>query len=617
MNNLDKRIESLPHEDLLQLVTWGQMVEQNPAETLKSAEFCKHMPADFPQRLRMVGAMFDLSSSDWLLVSWYMYFLVLKESIPDADKLRVMQKALGRTAAQPLPQLLCWTEQGVQLSPVCRDFFLHREPQLPVGACIRFCHPQPVYHDETVIQQAAEFATACAQQTDPASAVVLLWGEKGTGRDFLARQIAGLVTGAVLCIDPAVIALEDVPELIRASLLYNALPYITNFTPAARPLLDSLSRQIQLCLLRAETPQLVPGYLIFQRQVTGFTQSQRADAMQALFAPDAPPDTDWNMQAQRYRLPPALLRQASERMRAERLCTPPARRWQILQDILRESDVPEFSGSAQLLESSSRLDDVILPEAQRKKLDILCSFVKQHTRLYQDWGFDQKISYGKGVSALFYGASGTGKTLAATALANELGMPLYRVDLSQLTSKYIGETQKNIGRIFEKAQKSGCILFFDEADALFSRRSEVTDAQDKYANGEIAYLLQQTEQYQGVTLLATNLLQNFDEAFRRRITFMIRFPMPDVCQRERMWRNIFPPQAPCQTLNFPLLAQSFELSGAGIRNSAVYAAFLALQENQPIGMHHILNGVKNEYEKLGKMIDPQLEHFFKEEGAHL
>lgn len=197
----------------------------------------------------------------------------------------------------------------------------------------------------------------------------------------------------------------------------------------------------------------------------------------------------------------------------------------------------------------------MLPPEQKRQLESLCAFARGRETVWKRWGFARTIPGGQGLTALFYGASGTGKTLAASVVANELGLPLYRVDLSQLISKYIGETQKNIGRIFDAAESADCILFFDEADALFSRRTEAADAQDRYANAEIAYLLQRTEQYDGIILLATNLLQNFDEAFRRRIGFMIRFPTPDEAMREALWRGIFPEEAPLSDIDYPLHGQ--------------------------------------------------------------
>jgi len=196
--------------------------------------------------------------------------------------------------------------------------------------------------------------------------------------------------------------------------------------------------------------------------------------------------------------------------------------------------------------------------------------------------------------------------MAAAALAGDTGLPLLRVDISQLISKYIAETEKNIGRVFDGAAENDCILFFDEADALFARRSDAGDAQDKYANAETAYLLQRVEQYDGICVLATNLLQNFDEAFRRRIGYMLHFPLPDAGQRERIWRGVFPAGAPAADLDYAFLATQLEFSGASIKNCALHAAYLAAVNNSEITMAHVLAGAKNEYAKLGKSLSPQI-----------
>lgn len=252
------------------------------------------------------------------------------------------------------------------------------------------------------------------------------------------------------------------------------------------------------------------------------------------------------------------------------------------------------------------LDDLCLPVEHHRRLSNVCAMLGKREKVMKEWGFADKYNYGNGISLLFYGAPGTGKTMAAQAVAGELGMPLYRVDLSQLISKYIGETQKNIGKVFEQAKQLNGILLFDEADALFAKRNEVNDAQDKYANAETAYLLQRIEECDGICILATNLLQNFDEAFRRRITYMLNFPMPDESVREQLWQKVFPAQAELSVdINATILAENFELSGATIKNAAFQAAFQAAVEDSDIGMKHILSGIANEYKKLNKSMKPE------------
>lgn len=258
------------------------------------------------------------------------------------------------------------------------------------------------------------------------------------------------------------------------------------------------------------------------------------------------------------------------------------------------------------LSANRRLEDLCLPPEYHRKLVTVCSMLKKREQVMNEWGFADKYSYGNGISLLFYGAPGTGKTMAAQAIAGELGMPLYRVDLSQLISKYIGETQKNIGKVFEQAGQLQGILLFDEADALFARRNEVNDAQDKYSNAETAYLLQKIEEWDGISILATNLLQNFDEAFRRRITYMLNFPMPDEKVRAALWQKVFPEQADVsEDMDAVVLAENFELSGAAIRNAALQGAYLAAVEQTAISMKHVLGGIANEYRKLNKNMKPE------------
>jgi SpoVK/Ycf46/Vps4 family AAA+-type ATPase len=208
-----------------------------------------------------------------------------------------------------------------------------------------------------------------------------------------------------------------------------------------------------------------------------------------------------------------------------------------------------------------------------------------------------------GVSALFAGESGTGKTLSAQVIAHELGLVMYRIDLSAVVSKYIGETEKNLARIFTEAHSSNAILFFDEADALFGKRSEVKDARDRYANIEVAYLLQQIEEYDGVAIMATNLRQNLDDAFTRRLGFMIDFPFPEPKSREALWLSHFPPNAPLGSdVDITALADRYHLAGGNIRNAALAAAFLAAADSGVITTKHIQVAIRREHQKMGRLL---------------
>ncbi|MCE7011230.1 AAA family ATPase [Kibdelosporangium philippinense] len=245
------------------------------------------------------------------------------------------------------------------------------------------------------------------------------------------------------------------------------------------------------------------------------------------------------------------------------------------------------------------MSDLVLPSDQVGQVRELIARYKRRTVVYQDWGFSPLPS--TGVVALFSGPSGTGKTLAAEIVAGELGLDLYKVDLSAVVSKYIGETEKNLERIFGAAAAGDLVLFFDEADSLFGKRSEVSDAHDRYANIEVAYLLQRLESYDGLVVMATNLQRNIDDAFLRRISVSIDFETPDEPQRKQIWQQAFPASAPVSELDFDFLAKQFRITGGIIRNAALGAGFLAADENAPVTMERIALALKREFQKMGRL----------------
>ncbi|KAM3101422.1 ATP-binding protein [Phormidesmis sp. 146-12] len=262
---------------------------------------------------------------------------------------------------------------------------------------------------------------------------------------------------------------------------------------------------------------------------------------------------------------------------------------------------PNLDSLAQRIESDSEWTDLILPEREQQMLQDIAIQVRHRAKVYETWGFAEKGDRGLGISALFAGSSGTGKTLAAETLATELKLDLYRIDLSAVVSKYIGETEKNLRRVFDAAETGGVILLFDEADAIFGKRSEVKDSHDRHANIEVSYLLQRMEAYRGLAILTTNLKDSLDTAFLRRIRFVVQFPFPDAKQRADIWRQIFPTQTPTQGLDFDKLAK-LTVAGGNIRNIALNAAFLAAEANQPVKMEHLVQAAKREYVKLERSI---------------
>ena len=249
-------------------------------------------------------------------------------------------------------------------------------------------------------------------------------------------------------------------------------------------------------------------------------------------------------------------------------------------------------------------NDIVLPPQQLSLLQELCNEAKYQHLVWNTWGFDKKLSLGKGLNVLFSGSPGTGKTMAAEVIAKELQLDLYKIDLSQIVSKYIGEIEKSLNQVFTSASNSNAILFFDEADALFGKRSEVRDAHDRYANIETSYLLQKMEEYEGIAILTTNFRSNMDEAFSRRLRFIIEFALPDVKERRCIWERICPEQMPrSQDIDFDFLALQFELAGANIRNVVLRAAFLAADDKKgEVTMRHLILAIRREYQKMGKIL---------------
>ncbi|OEY66752.1 ATP-binding protein [Marinobacter sp. X15-166B] len=266
---------------------------------------------------------------------------------------------------------------------------------------------------------------------------------------------------------------------------------------------------------------------------------------------------------------------------------------------------------AQRIDAKADWDHLVLPAEQKALLQQITDQVAQRNRVYEDWGFREQMNRGLGINALFAGDSGTGKTMAAEVIANALALDLYRIDLSSVVSKYIGETEKNLRKLFDGAEDSGAILLFDEADALFGKRSEVKDSHDRYANIEINYLLQRMEGYRGLAILATNMKNALDKAFVRRLRFIVDFPFPGIEQRAEIWQKVFPPQTPVSDhLDFQRLAK-LSLTGGNIHNVALNAAFLAAQHGGQITMPLILNAARTEYQKLER---PAKESDFRWQG---
>lgn len=266
---------------------------------------------------------------------------------------------------------------------------------------------------------------------------------------------------------------------------------------------------------------------------------------------------------------------------------------------------PSSQGNIKLVRSGYTLDDLKLPKEQKQQLHYICSHVWQRHKVFDEWNMESRFMYGKNVSALFVGPPGTGKTMAVHVLSDMLELPLYRVDISQIVDKYIGETEKRLEEVFNVAEKNNAILFFDEADAIFGKRSEVNDAKDRYANTEVSYILQRMEEYDGIVILATNYKKNIDEAFMRRIRYLVEFTLPGEEIRRQIWESSFSAEVPLEDVDFAYLARQFELSGGNIKNIVLNAVFAAASQGQPVGMVHILESIRSEKLKMGVFMLPK------------
>ena len=315
-----------------------------------------------------------------------------------------------------------------------------------------------------------------------------------------------------------------------------------------------------------------------------------------------------------YRLTPEQVRQATEgaRLRADArgtLIGP-----EDLQAGARAQNAAGLEKLARRISPRATWDDMVLPGAVQSQLRSIAGRVRQRGQVFEEWHLGSSSSKARGVTSLFAGDSGTGKTMSAEVVAKSLGLDLYVIDLSTVVDKYIGETEKNLDRIFVEAERVNGVLLFDEADAIFGKRSEVKDARDRYANVEVAYLLQRMEQFEGLAILTTNLRANVDEAFLRRIDVLVEFPQPDIPSRKRLWSKQLTPQLPLAgDLDLDFLASAFQLSGGNIRNVVLAAAFEAAEDEMAVSMSHLIRATSAEYRKLGRLcVEAEFGRYFAE-----
>ncbi|MFL6077759.1 MAG: AAA family ATPase [Mycobacteriales bacterium] len=452
--------------------------------------------------------------------------------------------------------------------------------------------------------------------------VCYLRGPAGVGKADLAARVSAELGRPLVSLDAAALARSAEGERLlrlafRDALLRDGAVHLAGADGLAGPDAGSLRAALAeavadfggLAFLTAEAGQApatsIGGAAVHLVDVPLPDPAESAALWRHTLSGHAVDPDGWAAElAAAYRLPAGRIRAALAAADHRRLTAPEPRPLTMadLYAACRDLSDQDLGTLARKVRPRAGWDDLVLPPERLSRLRDIRGQVRYHHHVYGTWGMGGKVSHGTGLSVLFSGPPGTGKTMAAEVLAVDLGRDLYKVDLSGVVSKYIGETEKNLDRIFTAARDGNAILFFDEADALFGKRTEVSDAHDRYANIETSYLLQKVEEHEGLVVLATNLRQNMDDAFTRRLRFIVEFPFPDAASRERIWRGMFPPRVPlAPDVDFAELAAAYPVAGANIRNIALNAAFLAAAAGGAVDRARLDRGARQEFENLGKL----------------
>ena len=445
-------------------------------------------------------------------------------------------------------------------------------------------------------------------------AMLHLQGPYGSGREAAAVTLAAAAGRELLALDAGGLsqtrADEAFPALVREARLREAAVLVRELPPPAHEhdaadgvglarLVETLDDCPGPVFLAGEAA--VPARLVARLEGHRFAaatlERPSFDLRRALWAQKDLPGDPAGL-ASKFLFTAGQIEDAATTARAIAVGEPTAAD---VREACRRQSRERLGDLARQVQPTYGWDDIVLPEREMRRLREIVAHVTHQGTVYSEWGFDERYSVGTGVNVLFAGPSGTGKTMAAEVIANEAGLDLFSVDLASVVSKYIGETESNLGRVFDEAETSNAILFFDEADALFGERSEVSDAHDRYANVEVDYLLQRMEDHDGVVVLATNLEENMDDAFQRRINLTVDFPLPDRDARERIWRGVFPDDTPIGDLDREFLAD-FDLAGGSIKNAALTAAFLAADDDGRVEMRHAVAALWRELQKDGQLV---------------
>jgi hypothetical protein len=536
----------------------------------------------------------------------------------------------------PAPERPSWLASGFSLTPSVSHFLLGHS-YLPPELAPFIEHRMPTARWEELpasselhmqLWQVVNFFKN-AQPTRPAP-MLILEGRYGAGRGQAAEVVCQELGLSLLRVDmKAIMASTELlhkttQALVLQQRLLDAAIYLENGEalfdkeghplPEAHRIIPPLTQGGGLvffaCTPSTSWQELLRGQrcLAFHFGEPDYTHRQRLWETYLTQTGNLAPARDIESLANRFILTPGQIKDAVNaasdysHLHGEPVGTP---RFEVLMNAARAQSGQSLGNLAPKVVTAHGWDDLVLPPATLKRVKEIAAAIKYRHVVYAQWGFERRVASGKGLKVLFTGASGTGKTMTAGVIAKDLELDLYKIDLSGVVSKYIGETEKNLERIFRAAHDSNAILFFDEADALFGKRSEVKDAHDRYANIEIAYLLQRMEEHEGAVILASNLSKNIDEAFSRRMHYVLEFPLPDEHHRELLWRGMFPPEVPLgEDVDCRFLAKQFPISGGDIRNVALDAAFLAAQDGKVITMNQLVKAMARQMMKQGRIPSP-------------
>ena len=486
------------------------------------------------------------------------------------------------------------------------------------GSAIQYFYNDQEEHLLTGHTKAKEIATALMPRVDGTQNLIQITGETGSGRKTLLKYACSeaqlnllLVDYSLLCVNAPLIRREML-WIARRELIFYEMGICfygledsecCNTKQERREFLRNcveplLGSDVVVCintLPKTEFVSLMKQYL-YRIDLPVLSRDARIEV--------------WEGCAKRYGLKMDCVSTAIKfKLTTEEICKAAARLAigghktpdsAAIAKVCSEVLEPAAQGNIKLVRSGYTLDDLKLPKEQKQQLHHICAHVWQRHKVFDEWNMESRFMYGRNVSALFVGPPGTGKTMAVHVLSDMLELPLYRIDISQIVDKYIGETEKRLEEVFNIAEKNNAILFFDEADSIFGKRSEVNDAKDKYANTEVSYILQRMEEYDGIVILATNYKKNIDEAFMRRIRYLVEFTLPVEEIRRQIWESSFAPEVPLEDVDFDYLARQFEFAGGNIKNIVLNAVFKAASENKPVGMMHILESIRVENLKMGK-----------------